>query len=55
MSSGLKAGTVWINTVNVFDPASPFGGFKESGLGRELGADALQHYTETKSVWVSLQ
>lgn len=51
----LRAGTVWINTINIFDPASPFGGFKESGIGRELGQDALAHYTETKSVWVSLQ
>jgi aldehyde dehydrogenase (NAD+) len=50
----LRAGTVWVNTFNVFDPSAPFGGFKESGFGRELGESALAHYTETKTVWVSL-
>jgi aldehyde dehydrogenase (NAD+) len=51
----LKAGTVWINTYNRYDPALPFGGFKQSGFGRELGADALEHYTQVKSVWVDLE
>ncbi len=51
----LRAGTVWINTINLYDPASPFGGFKESGFGRELGEEALSAYTETKSIWVNLQ
>jgi aldehyde dehydrogenase (NAD+) len=50
----LQAGTVWINTYNNYDPASPFGGYKSSGYGRELGSDALGHYTQTKSVWVNL-
>lgn len=50
----LRAGTVWINTFNVFDVASPFGGYKESGFGRELGRWALDLYTQTKSVWVAL-
>lgn len=50
----LKAGTVWINTYNVFDSASPFGGYKMSGFGRELGAHALDLYTQVKSVWVDL-
>jgi acyl-CoA reductase-like NAD-dependent aldehyde dehydrogenase len=50
----LKAGTVWVNTYNLFDPALPFGGFKESGLGRELGAESVESYLETKSVWVNL-
>ena len=50
----LKAGTVWINCFNTFDAASPFGGFKESGYGRELGEHALELYTQTKSVWVQL-
>jgi acyl-CoA reductase-like NAD-dependent aldehyde dehydrogenase len=50
----LKAGTVWINCFNTFDAASPFGGFKESGYGRELGQHALELYTQTKSVWVQL-
>jgi acyl-CoA reductase-like NAD-dependent aldehyde dehydrogenase len=50
----LRAGTVWINTVNAFDNASPFGGYKMSGFGRELGEAALDLYTQTKSVWVDL-
>jgi aldehyde dehydrogenase (NAD+) len=50
----LQAGTVWINTYNVYDTAAPFGGYKSSGFGREMGADALDHYTQTKSVWVDL-
>lgn len=55
VAAGLKAGTVWVNTYNVYSPAAPFGGFKESGFGRELGADALDMYLEKKSVWVSLR
>ena len=54
IAAGLKAGTVWINTYNIYDPASPFGGYKESGFGRELGMHALDHYTQVKSVWVNL-
>ena len=50
----LKAGTVWINAYNLYDAALPFGGFKQSGFGRELGREALDHYTEVKSVWVNL-
>jgi acyl-CoA reductase-like NAD-dependent aldehyde dehydrogenase len=50
----IKAGTVWVNTYNLFDPALPFGGFKESGFGRDQGRDALEKYTQTKSVWVNL-
>jgi len=50
----LRAGTVWVNTYNAFDAAIPFGGYKESGIGRELGRHALDLYTQTKSVWVSL-
>ncbi|MBI4042588.1 MAG: aldehyde dehydrogenase family protein [Deltaproteobacteria bacterium] len=50
----LRAGTIWINCYNMFDAASPFGGFKMSGFGRELGAHALELYTEVKSVWVAL-
>jgi len=50
----VKAGTVWVNCYNCFDPASPFGGFKQSGFGRELGKYALELYTQVKSVWVSL-
>jgi aldehyde dehydrogenase (NAD+) len=50
----VRAGTVWINCYDVFDAAAPFGGFKESGLGRELGEAGLAAYTETKTVVVSL-
>jgi phenylacetaldehyde dehydrogenase len=50
----LRAGTVWVNMYNAFDAAVPFGGYKESGLGRECGRQALDLYTQTKSVWISL-
>ena len=55
VASRLKAGTVWINTYNLYDPAMPFGGFKQSGYGRDLGRHALEQYTETKAVWVHLR
>ncbi|CAN5294463.1 aldehyde dehydrogenase DhaS [soil metagenome] len=51
----LRAGTVWINTYNLYDAASPFGGYKQSGYGRDLGRHALEQYTQTKSVWVDLR
>jgi aldehyde dehydrogenase (NAD+) len=51
----LRAGTVWINCYDVFDAAAPFGGFKRSGIGRELGEKALDNYTELKTVTVSLE
>jgi len=54
MAADIKAGTVWINTYNGFDTASPFGGYKQSGFGRDLGAYALDQYTNIKSVWVAL-
>jgi aldehyde dehydrogenase (NAD+) len=50
----LKAGTVWVNTYNVYDTAAPFGGYKKSGFGREMGMHALENYTNIKSVWVDL-
>lgn len=50
----LKAGTIWINCYNVFDTAVPFGGFKDSGFGRELGRQALDLYTGEKAVWIGL-
>jgi acyl-CoA reductase-like NAD-dependent aldehyde dehydrogenase len=50
----LEAGTIWINTYHPLDAASPFGGYKQSGYGRELGAYALDLYTQIKSVWVDL-
>ena len=51
----LRAGTVWVNCYDVFDAAAPFGGFKASGIGRELGFKALENYTEHKTVTVSLK
>ena len=50
----VHAGVVWINTYNMFNAASPFGGYKQSGYGREMGKHALEHYTQVKSVWVDL-
>jgi acyl-CoA reductase-like NAD-dependent aldehyde dehydrogenase len=55
VASRLKAGTVWINTYNLYDAASPFGGYKQSGYGRDLGRHALEQYTQVKSVWVNLR
>jgi aldehyde dehydrogenase (NAD+) len=54
LANGLRAGTVWINCYDVFDAAAPFGGFKMSGIGRELGEYALELYTEVKTVYVNL-
>jgi aldehyde dehydrogenase (NAD+) len=54
VASEIKAGSVWINTYNGFDSASPFGGYKQSGFGRDLGAYALDQYTNVKSVWIAL-
>ena len=54
LADRLRAGTVWINCYDVFDAAAPFGGFKMSGMGRELGEKGLDAYTETKTVTVSL-
>ena len=50
----LQAGTVWINTYNIYDTAAAFGGYKQSGFGREMSVHALEHYTQVKSVWVDL-
>jgi aldehyde dehydrogenase (NAD+) len=54
LANGLRAGTVWVNCYDVFDAAAPFGGFKMSGIGRELGEYGLQQYTEVKTVTVNL-
>jgi len=54
IANKLRAGTVWVNCYDVFDAAAPFGGFKMSGMGRELGEKGLDAYTETKTVTVSL-
>lgn len=50
----LKAGTVWVNGYDMFDPAVPFGGFKQSGIGREMGKSAIDLFTEEKAVWLNL-
>ena len=50
----LRAGTVWINCYNIFDAAMPFGGYKQSGWGREMGHEVLEQYTEVKSVCAAL-
>jgi aldehyde dehydrogenase (NAD+) len=54
MAAEIKAGSVWVNTYNAFDSGSPFGGYKQSGYGRDLGSYALEQYTNVKSVWVAL-
>src|SRR5438445_424034 len=54
LANGLRAGTVWVNCYDVFDAAAPFGGYKMSGQGRELGEYALELYTEVKTVYVNL-
>lgn len=55
IANNLRAGTIWVNCYNAFDAASPFGGYKQSGLGREMGSYALNNYTEVKSVWISMK
>ena len=54
VAAGLKAGTVWVNCHNVFDAAAPFGGYKKSGYGREMGPHALEMYTQVKNVIINL-
>ena len=50
LSNGIRAGTVYVNCYDVFDANTPFGGFKDSGLGRELGEAGLRNYLESKTV-----
>jgi len=54
IANGIRAGTVWVNCYDVFDAAAPFGGFKQSGIGRELGEYGLQQYSEVKTVTIKL-
>jgi phenylacetaldehyde dehydrogenase len=54
LAAQLKAGTVWINCYNIFDAALPFGGYKQSGWGREMGEAVLENYLNTKAVTVRL-
>ena len=51
----LQAGTVWVNTYNFYDAGMPFGGYKASGFGRDLGPECLRDYTQVKSVWMNIQ
>jgi acyl-CoA reductase-like NAD-dependent aldehyde dehydrogenase len=55
LAAGIRAGTIWINMPNPVDAVAPWGGFKQSGWGREMGKDAIDLYTEKKSVWTSLR
>jgi phenylacetaldehyde dehydrogenase len=54
LASEMRAGTVWINCYNIFDAALPFGGYKQSGWGREMGHEVLENYTETKAICARL-
>jgi aldehyde dehydrogenase (NAD+) len=54
VAHAIRAGTVWVNTYNMYDPGAPFGGYKQSGFGRDLGRTALEQYTESKTVWIAL-
>jgi aldehyde dehydrogenase (NAD+) len=54
VANALKAGTVWVNQYNMLHHALPFGGYKESGIGRELGESALDNYLQTKTVQIRL-
>jgi len=55
VAHAVQAGTVWVNNYRVWNWLMPFGGYKDSGYGREGGLEVMQHYTQTKSVWVDLQ
>ena len=54
VAGGLEAGTVWVNEYRMVSYASPFGGYKDSGIGREQGEEGLEEYMQTKSVWIDL-
>ncbi len=54
VSKAVRAGSIWVNSYRVSDPAVPFGGMKASGFGRENGEEAVREFTETKSVWIEL-
>ena len=54
VARGIRAGTVWVNCHNVFDASLPFGGYKQSGWGREMGEEVLNNYLETKAVTIAL-
>jgi aldehyde dehydrogenase (NAD+) len=54
IANNVRAGTVWINCFDLLDAAAPFGGFRQSGIGREMGEYALQQYTEVKTITLKL-
>jgi len=54
VANALRAGTIWVNCYNVIDTRAPFGGYKQSGIGRELGEYGLQQYTQVKTVTAKL-
>jgi acyl-CoA reductase-like NAD-dependent aldehyde dehydrogenase len=55
MTQAIRAGTVWVNTYQRVYPSIPYGGVKQSGYGRNLGAESLEHYTQTKTVWLKVR
>jgi phenylacetaldehyde dehydrogenase len=55
MTQAIRAGTVWVNTYQRVYPSIPYGGVKQSGYGRNLGAPSLDHYTQTKTVWLKIR
>ncbi len=55
VAAGLRCGMVWVNSYRTWSPITPFGGYKQSGYGRENGVEVMEHYTQTKSVWVDMQ
>jgi phenylacetaldehyde dehydrogenase len=50
----VESGTVWVNTHDMIDANTPFGGVKQSGIGKDLGPEQLDHFLETKAVWIAL-
>ena len=54
VAHALRTGNVWVNTYNITEPNSPFGGYKQSGLGRENGSASIDMYTEIKNIWINL-
>jgi aldehyde dehydrogenase (NAD+) len=54
LADRIKAGTVWLNTWHKYHPNAPFGGYKASGYGREQGTEALESYTQYKTIWANL-
>jgi len=54
-ADGVRAGTVWVNCYDVFDAAAPFGGFKQSGFGRDRSPHAIDKYTDLKTIWTAFK